>query len=222
MATQTRVMKIMRSINVLNALLLAVIIALAAYILPPLLNVNVSYPLPAPKKVVQEKGEEPAAAQPPSAMEFAIIAEQNAFNPTRKNPAEQKEEKPLPKPEFVLYGTLVAGDTGVAFIEDLKEPHTTVSRGKRQRTLRVGGVLSGFTLREVDAEKVVMVRGEEKIEVRVLDSHKKTRETSPAPAPVGVQASTPAAQTPASPAQIPPKRTRPPLRIPDQKLRPPS
>jgi hypothetical protein len=217
-------MKIMRSINVLNALLLGVIIALAAYILPPLLNVNVSYPLPAPKKTVQAKEEEPPAAQPPSAMEFAVVAEQNAFSPTRKNPAEQKEEKPLPKPEFVLYGTLVTGDTGVAFIEDLKEPHTNVS-GRKQRTLRIGGVLSGFTLREVDAEKVVMVRGEEKIEVRVLDSHKKTRETSPAPAPApaGVQASTPTAQTPASGAQIPPKqRTRPPLRVPDKKLRPPS
>jgi len=211
-------MKIMRSVNVLNVLLLAVIIALAAYILPPLLKVNVSYPLPAPKKVAQEKGEEPAVAQPPSAMEYAIIAEQNVFNPTRKIPAEKTDEKPLPKPEFVLYGTLITGDTGMAFIEDLKAPYTTASRGKRQRTLRVGGELSGYVLKEVSTDKVVLVRGEEKMEVRVMDSHKKTRDANTAAA--GVQA--PPARTPSSPVQVNPKRTRPPLRIPDQKLPPAS
>jgi len=190
----------MRNINVLNVLLLAVIIALAAYILPPLLDVNISYTLPAPKKVAQEKGEQPAAAQPPSVMEYTVIAEQNIFNPERKIPAEKKDEKPLPKPEFVLYGTLLAGDTSMAFLEDLKAPYTTAGRGKRQRTLRVGGVLSGYTLSQVYTDRVVLVRGEERMEVRVMDSHKKARDTKTAAA--GVQA--PPAQTPL--AQTPPGR----------------
>ncbi|MEW6602028.1 MAG: type II secretion system protein N, partial [Nitrospirota bacterium] len=157
---------------VLNVLLLAVIIALAAYILPPLLEVNVAYTLPVAKKISEEKEEKPAVAQPPSVMEYAVIAEQNVFNPERKIPAEKKDEKPLPKPEFVLYGTLIAGDTSMAFIEDLKAPYTTAGRGKRQRTLRVGGMLSGYTLSRVYTDRVVLVRGEERMEVRVLDQKK--------------------------------------------------
>jgi len=177
---QTRVKKIMMNINVLNLLLLAVIITVAAYILPPLLGVQASYTLPAAKKISEEKAEKPVAAAPPSVMEYVVIAEQNVFNPERKIPAEKKDEKSLPKPEFVVYGTLIAGDTSMVFIEDLKAPYTTASRGKRQRTLRVGGVLSGYTLSQVYTDRVVMVRGEERIEVRVMDSHKKARDTQTA------------------------------------------
>ncbi len=200
--TGTRLRRTMRNINVLNVLLLLVVIALAAYVLPPLLNVNVSYTLPAPKKVAEEKGEQPAAAQQPSPMEYAVIAEQNAFNPERKIPVAKAEEKPLPKPEFVLYGTLIAGDASIAFMEDLKAPYSTSGRGKRQRALRVGGVLSGFTLNQVYTDRVVMVRGEEKMEVRVMDAHRKAGST---PA-TGVQAPTP---QPPPPAQTPPERVRP-------------
>ncbi|MCL5422244.1 MAG: hypothetical protein M1461_07210 [Nitrospirae bacterium] len=185
----------MRNINVLNVLLLAVIIALAAYILPPLLEVNVSYTLPAPKKAAQEKEEQPAVAPPPSMMEYTVIAEQNVFNPERKIPAEKADEKPLPKPEFVLYGTLIAGDTSMAFMEDLKAPYTTAGRGKRQRTLRVGGVLSGYTLSQVYTDRVVLLRGEESMEVRVMDSHKKARGTEAAVAGQAPPARTPITQT---------------------------
>jgi len=160
----------MKNINALNLLLLAAVIAFAAYILPPLLEVNVAYTLPAPKKVSEEKEEKPAAAQPPSVMGYTVIAEQNVFNPERKIPAEKKDDQPLPKPEFVLYGTLIAGDTSMAFMEDLKAPYTTVSRGKRQRTLRLGGNISGFTLSQIYQDRVIMARGDERVEVRVMDT----------------------------------------------------
>ncbi len=167
-----------RNINVLNLILLGIIVSFAAYILPPLLNIKATYSPPVPKKTVEEKAEKPPeAAPPPSAMEYTIIAEQNLFNPERKIPTEKKDEKPLPKPEFVLYGTLITGDAQIAFLEDLKAPYTTPGRGKRQRTLRPGNTLSGYTLSEIHSDRVVMTRGEDRIELLVLDSSRaKSRE----------------------------------------------
>lgn len=173
-----RLRAIIRNINVLNVVLLAVIAGFAAYILPPLLDVQATYTPPAAKKVQETKEEKAAAPQPPSAMEYTVVAEQNVFNPGRKIPTEKKEEKQLPKPDFVLFGTVITPDTSVAFIEDMKAPYTSPGRGKRQRALHLGSVLSGFTLREVHPDTVVMARGEERIELKVIDASKaKLRES---------------------------------------------
>ncbi len=213
--------KIMRNINVLNVLLLALVIALAAYILPPVLNVSVSYTLPAQKKVAQQKEVIPAVVQPPSAMEYTVISEQNLFHPERKISAEKKDEKPLPKPEFVLYGTLITSDESLAFMEDRKAPQTTSGRGKRQRTLGLGGTFSGYTLSRIYEDRVIMARGEDKIEVRVHDLSK-TRgvaDTTPGPdSAVGTPAAPrkPSVRTPATasrqtsaPVPRSPRRVRP-------------
>jgi type II secretory pathway component PulC len=183
MGNQSRIKSAVRHINVLNLLLLTIAAALAAHVLPPLLNVGVSYTPPAPKKIAEGKEEKPAAVQSPSAMEYTVIADQNVFNPERKIPPEKKDEKPLPKPEFVLYGTLITDDASIAFLDDLKAPYTTPGRGKRQKTLRIGNSLSGYTLSEVYADRVVMVRGEDRMELRVIDpSHAKARESGGGPA----------------------------------------
>ena len=183
---------IIRQINVLNIVLLAGIIALAVSISSPLLTVRANYTLPSPRKVLEENGEKPAEPQAPSVTDYTVVAEQNVFSPERKIPAEKKDEKPLPKPEFVLYGTLITADTSLAFLEDLKAPYTTASRGKRQRTLRLGAAVSGFTLSEIHPDHVVMARGEERVEVLLFDPSKPKRHeagaalaaagTTPAPA----------------------------------------
>ena len=222
MMNGTLLRKIMKNINVLNVLLLAVVTALAAYLLPPLLDVNVSYTLPAQKKVAQQKEETPAVAQPPSAMEYTVIGEQNVFHPERKIPAEKKDEKPLPKPEFVLYGTLIASDASLAFMEDRKAPYTTSGRGKRQRTLRLGGTFSGYTLSQIYEDRVIMARGEDKIEVRVVDLSKTRAVTDATPGPspaVGTPATAPrqpsvrtpatAPRQPSAPVPRSPRRARP-------------
>lgn len=216
----------MRSINVLNILLFAMLVALAAYILPPLAHLNASYTVPPPKKMAEEKEEPAPAGQAPAMTEYTVIAEQNLFHPERKIVAENKDEKPLPKPEFVLYGTLIDGDTKIAFIEDLKAPYTTASRGKRQRTLRLGEPLSGFTLREVLPDRVVMVRGEERVELSVIDaSHAKTRETATTVAPqqqvpagrAGGSAAAPQQPPGAAPGVVRGPRPQTPPQTPPQK-----
>ena len=98
-----------------------------------------------------------------------IISEENPFHPERKIPVEKKAEQPLPKPEFVLYGTLITDDLKMAYLEDLKAPRSTSGRGKRQVALKQGDSLSGFRVKEIEAGKVVMVRGDDRIIVPIID-----------------------------------------------------
>lgn len=159
----------MRNVNVLNALLMAAIMLCALYILSPLLYPQAAFSLPSPKKTPESKEEKSAESPPGSPMEYIIIAEKNIFHQERKIPTDKPAgEAALPKPEFVLYGTLVAGDISLAYLEDQKASTAAQGKGKRQRAIKKGETMSGFTLKEIEEDKVVMVRGEEKIEVRVF------------------------------------------------------
>lgn len=160
---------IIRNINVLNILLISVIIISISYSLLPLLDIKVKDTLPAAKKTVEDTKEKAAQTQTPSIAEYTMIAEENLFHPERKIPVEKKEEQPLPKPDFVLYGTLITDDISLAYLEDLKAPQSTPGRGKRQTALRKGDAMSGYVLKEVEAEKIVMVRGEDKMIVALND-----------------------------------------------------
>lgn len=204
----TKSKSLFKNINLLNMLLAAVLILMADHTILPFMNANIRYMLPSPKKAVETKEEKPAEHSPPSPSDYIIVSEENLFHPERKIPAEKKaEEAPLPKPEIVLYGTLIADNTSLAYLEDLKAPRSTLGRGKRQIVLKKGDTLSGFTLKEVDPDKIVMVRGEEKIVVHVLEPGKpKTREgaapavrAAPGQLPQAPQA-TPSVASPPKPA----------------------
>jgi hypothetical protein len=155
--------------------------------------------------VVQEE-EEVVQFQVPSITEYAKIADENLFHPERKIPTEKKEEQPLPKPEFVLYGTLISDELSLAYLEDVKAPRSSPGRGKRQVALKKGDSMSGFTLKEIEADKIVMLRGEEKIVVNISDpTHPKAREASQTVA------------TAASQQQPAPISSRPPVSAASQK-----
>jgi len=162
---------IFRNINLLNIILITAIIILSNYTVLPMFNMNIKYTLPAGKKIVGDD-EKPAESHIPSLTDYTMIAEDNLFHPGRKIPVEKKDEQPLPKPDFVLYGTLITDDLSLAYLEDLKVPRSTPGRGKRQTAMRKGDSMSGFTLKEIETEKIVMVRGEERIELKVADSSK--------------------------------------------------
>lgn len=158
--------------TLINILLIVFIIALSNYIFFSSTNFKINYSHSAKAKE-QISVETPSTSDLPSLSDFLIIGELNLFHPERKIPIEKKEEKPLPKPEFVLYGTLISENLSLAYLEDLKEPYSTPGRGKRQITLRQGDTLSGFTLKEIETDKVVMVRGEERIVIDLAESRKK-------------------------------------------------
>jgi len=158
---------LVRNINLLNVVLSSVALVFALYTLFPLLDVRIKYALPVPGKtpgIAKGKTDE---LQTPSVTEYAVISEKNLFHPDRQIPVEKKVEQPLPKPDFVLFGTLITGGTSLAYLEDLKAPRNTAGRGKRQIALKKGDTLSGFTLKEIEADKIVMVRGDETITIPV-------------------------------------------------------
>jgi hypothetical protein len=129
----------------------------------------------------QEKGSNEGASelQSPSSSDYIIVGDNNLFHPERIIPPEKKEEKPLPKPEIVLYGTMISDDLKVAYVEDLKAPRNTPGRGRRQLSLYKGDELGGFVLKEISTDKIVMRRGEEVLTVTLYDSHKKPKSVAP-------------------------------------------
>jgi len=157
----------MRNVNLLNVILFSVAVVFALYSLFPLLDVRIKYALPVPGKSAEVAKETTDEVETPSVTEYTVISEENLFHPERKIPVEKKVEQPLPKPDFVLFGTLITGGTSLAYLEDLKAPRSSAGRGKRQIALKKGDTLSGFTLKEIEADKVVMVRGDETITIPV-------------------------------------------------------
>jgi type II secretory pathway component PulC len=164
--------RFLRNINLLNVLLIAAILIFVNYTILPLLNMNVRFTLPTATRHPVQKEEKAAESSVPSLTDYTVIAEENLFHPGRTIPVETAEEQTVPKPEFVLLGTVITDDMKLAYLENLKEPYSTAGRGKRQRSLRIGDTLSSYTLAEVYPEKVVMVRGQDRIEVNLDDSTK--------------------------------------------------
>jgi hypothetical protein len=210
--------KLLRNLNVLNLLLLAAALGFAFNRLLPLIDSPVGYTVPRVKETAPKAPEEaPAPAPSTNPLDYTVIAEENLFHPERKIPPEKKAEAPLPKPEFVLYGTLVTSDLGVAYLEDKKAPPvTTAGRGKRQTALKKGEALSGFTLKEVQADRVTMIRGEETLVVSLNDpQNPKTREGVPEPAkPGAVPKPGAAAPSPSPAAPATSRKVSPPAAAP--------
>lgn len=215
---------IARHVTPLN-ILLAVAVAIAgANIAFPLTRMNYRYKLPqiAQQAVApEETAAENAAAPLPT--DYAVIGEMNLFHPERITPLENNAQ--LPKPEIILYGTIIDDTQQVAFIEDKKTPVTSPGRGKRQTMVKKGSVISGFTVAEITKDRIVLVRGEERMSVGLMDAEKrkdkkitdKTTSTPPQvpssvpplpPSPAGTQPSyKPATAQPSLPPPVPRKTT---------------
>jgi len=161
------------SMNVLNGLLAAAVAAAMFFTVIPFLNPAV-LSLPPAKEPVEWSGEKAAPAQSSSPADYAVISEQNLFHPERKIPPEKQQEKVIPKPDLFLYGTLILDDASFAFVEDRKAPYSTAGRGKRQLTLKKGENLGGYILSEIEANRIVLVKGEDKLTV-MLDDRQKRR-----------------------------------------------
>jgi hypothetical protein len=170
----TKIRHIFRNITLLNALLITLIVFMALYALLPLHNVNIKYAPPFQKKTLEVREVTEAGHVPLSISDYAIVPEENLFHPGRKIPPEKEAgPPPLPKPDVLLYGTLITGDTAVALVEDMKSPVNTPGRGQRQIRMKEGDIMSGFVLKDIEPDKIVMVRGEEQLIVPVMNSQKR-------------------------------------------------
>jgi hypothetical protein len=165
------------NVSTLNIILLIITVFFIFYVLLPRYRPDILSVSPVVKKpMTQEKSD--VKPRMLSLSDFTIIGDKNLFHPERKIPVEIKSEGkplPMPEPEYVLHGTLVSDAVSIAYLEDAKEPRSTRGRGNRQITLHKGETLSGFTLKEVYTDRVIMVRGNETIIVSISDSHKKVK-----------------------------------------------
>ena len=163
------------SVNILNVALLTLIAATLIFAVVPLIRMKMKFTVPAAKtKAVSTVEATPATPRtPPSPLDYVMIGDNNLFHPERRIPPEKKAEKALPKPELVLYGTIIHDGVGLAYIEDKKAPKTTPGRGNRQQVIKKGDVLSGFVLKEIESDKIVLTRGEEVMTVHLSDEGKR-------------------------------------------------
>ena len=169
--------QLLKNLNILNIILIISIVLFLHFKLEPRLKDKAAF-IP---KVTSEKTEESATEEEGeeetlAPQEYKLIADNNLFHPERHIPkiVVQKPEEKLPPPDFILYGTMVTDDVKLAFIDDRKMPYTTPGGGKRSRTLKIGDTLSGYTLKEIDHEKAVMVRdGNELILKKAASQDKK-------------------------------------------------
>lgn len=154
--------RLLKSINLLNILLAAAVAAAANYIVFPHVNKKPHFSLPAIRALQgPAKDHTPTTELAAAPIDYTVIAEQNLFHPERKIPVEKVQVKPPPKPELVLYGTLITGNISFAYVEDEKAPLTTPGRGKRMRVIKKGDILSGFVLKSIEPDRIVLARGEE-------------------------------------------------------------
>ena len=187
---------VLRNINLLNILLFVIMLVFALRVYMPALYQDIRYSLPPVKKSIEVEQDALLQQKMPSLSDYMIISEENPFHPERTIPVEKKVEQPLPKPEFVLYGTLITDDLKMAYLEDRKAPRSTSGRGKRQVALKQGDSLSGFTLKEIGAGEVVMVRRDVEIIVPIIDpSHAREGQATTVQAETQQQGQKPAAKT---------------------------
>jgi hypothetical protein len=189
------------SMNVLNGLLAAAVVAVVFYAVIPFLN-PAAVSLPAAMETAAGSMEKAAAPQRSSPTDYAMISEQNLFHPERKIPPEKQQDKVLPKPDLFLYGTLITDKTSYAFVEDRKAPYSTAGRGKRQLTLKKGESLGGYIVSEIETNRIVLVKGEERLVISLDDKEKRRAGEAPVSpatagsAPGGMPAFTPVAPSP--------------------------
>lgn len=182
---------ILKNLNILNGILLGAVALLVCFLVVPFLFTDIRLSIPKVPPSSVGKSEQTPVAVNPSPADFALISDQNLFHPERRIPP-VNEERIASRPEIVLYGTLLAGDMSIAFIEDKRLPRTTPGRGKRQIAARKGYTISGYILRQIEPDRVVFVKGQDRIVVRLEEGEKRRgAETTTQVAPVSPQQAAP-------------------------------
>jgi hypothetical protein len=169
-----RIAHLLRSANVLNLMLLIGIVLMSCLIFRSFNAKDANISLPEAKVKSVSRPLETMSITDSKPTDYMIIAEKNPFHPERRIPLGKTDAQEAAKPDIILYGTLMTDDIGVAYVEDKNAPYTTPGRGKRQIALKKGDSIGGFVLKEIEVNRIILVRGDENIVVS-LDEHLKKR-----------------------------------------------
>lgn len=173
---------LIRSVNVLNLVLLAAAVVVFYYLLDPILQEPAAVAIPPAKEesappAVPARGIE---GQPLTSADYAVIGDKNLFHPDRVIPPEKKTEtaKEKVKPDIVLHGTMITDQMKLAYIEDKKAPATSPGRGTRQSTLKEGDQIGGYKLIQITDKMIVLTNGSEQMTLYLDELKERKTETT--------------------------------------------
>ena len=120
-------------------------------------------------------GDSGRPASPASASSFAAIVDHHLFNPDRSNDLPQefldRPEEAAAEPVPVLKGTVGVGGEDYALMVSGKSK----SSSSLYRRLKVGEALDGYTLVQVEMDRVVMKTGTREVNVSMDDRSRKPK-----------------------------------------------
>lgn len=198
---------LLRSINVLNLLVLTASIGFFIYFLNPLLETPMSVKIPPSKEMSPGMTMMTSETKKPPIADYALIGEQNLFHPDRIIPEGKEGKKApasVPRPELVLHGTMITSGLKIAYMEDKKAAPKTTGRGVPYIVAKEGDNVSGYTIKQITEDMIVLANGEEQMTL-YLDELKvrKGEITGPAKAPSPATAAPPqGAPRPTMPQQV--------------------
>lgn len=161
----------LKSASVLNLAMAFMAAVLAFFLLQSYFGGMDAINLPGVKTVAPARDFKSLQGELPSYPDYADMSEKNIFHPERK--ILKGDEAVQQRPEILLYGTLVTDEIRLAYLEDKHTPLSTPGRGKRQMVVKQGGTVSGYFVKEVNNNNIVLVRGADRIIVSVYDERKR-------------------------------------------------
>jgi hypothetical protein len=94
---------------------------------------------------------------------YQIIAQKDLFRPSRTELKSEAIKSPLPlTPPPKLFGVVIMDNDRIAILED--------PSSNRRKTYRTGEGVGDFTISEIEKEKVILLRGEEKVAVNLRET----------------------------------------------------
>jgi hypothetical protein len=159
-----------RHLLIVNTIFLVIAGALGV-----LLYLSLSAPLNLPTEAVSlpvpsERAPQNETATPPETLaqpDYQAIVQKDLFRPGRNETKQEEKSQPLTPPPR-LVGTSVMGEERRAYLED---PVSSMVRSYRTKD-----VLAGFTIHEIQADRAVLSRGDERVVVKLREI-----ETLPSP-----------------------------------------
>jgi len=165
----------LRHINILNILLIFILIGISIDTYRDFLSAVKLEKLKIPsmdKKDTSVQQNIPAEPKIPSMTEYVVIAEKNLFHPDRKLLENKEKLKQIPKiiPDIVVYGTIIEDNFKVAFIEDKRNIFRSSGRGIRQKTIKIGDEISGYKVKDITENSIVLTSTVDEIIYKVEES----------------------------------------------------
>jgi len=155
---------------------------------------------PSQKKTQIEKGKAEEPKKDIAA--YQVIIQKDLFRPSRTEykPPAKSALPPTPPPK--LFGILIMDNNKIAILED--------STSKKKKNYHIGESVGDLVVSEIEKDKVILLRGDEKVIVNLREV--KTINVSSRPG---------AARTRPAPRPLPPPARKPPVSGPPQQPAPP-